>query len=159
MSGNGIVSALVFALASAAAATPGVVFRPGKWYRGLAKPSWCPPDWLFAPVWSVLYVTIAASGWLAWREAGTGGLAAFAVYGVHLVLNGLWSTVFFGLRRLGWALVEILCLWASIVATVVVFQPIDETAAYVLIPYLLWVTFAVALNFRVWQLNATLTPR
>lgn len=90
-----------------------------------------------------------------WREAGTGGLPALAVYGVHLVLNGLWSVVFFGLRRPGWALVEILCLWASIVATVVVFQPIDATTAYVLIPYLLWVTFAVALNFRVWQLNAT----
>lgn len=157
MSGGGIISAVVFTLASAAAATPGVVFRPGQWYRDLAKPPWCPPNWLFAPVWSVLYVTIAASGWLVWRESGDGGLPALAVYGVHLLLNGLWSAVFFGLRRPGWALVEILCLWASIVATVVIFQPIDETAAYVLIPYLLWVSFAVALNFRVWQLNATLT--
>ena len=155
MSEGGIVSALVFLLASAAAAMPGVVCRPGEWYRGLAKPPWCPPDWLFAPVWSVLYVTIAVSGWLVWREAGAGALPALAVYGVHLVLNGLWSTVFFGLRRPGWALIEIACLWISIVATMAVFRMFDETAAYVLVPYLLWVSFAVALNYRVWQLNAT----
>ena len=154
MSDADIFPALAFILASAAAAAPGVVFRPGKWYRGLAKPPWCPPDWLFAPVWSVLYLSIAVSGWLVWRAAGVDGVPALAIFGVQLVLNGLWSAVFFGLRRPGWALVEILCLWIGIVATVIVFHPIDRGAGYVLVPYLLWVSFAMGLNFRIWQLNA-----
>jgi len=153
MTGTEILSALVFFLASAAAAAPGIVFRPGDWYRSLAKPPWCPPDWLFAPVWSVLYLSIAASGWLVWREAGAGGAQALIVYGVHLVLNALWSTVFFGLRRPGTAFIEVVCLWLSIVATIVAFHAIDKAAAYLLVPYLLWVSFAVGLNFRIWQLN------
>lgn len=154
MSVAAILSALVFFLAAAAAAAPGIIFRPGVWYRNLVKPPWCPPDWLFGPVWSVLYLCIAVSGWLVWREAGVAGLRVLAIYGVHLVLNGLWSTVFFGMRRVGLAFIEILCLWLGIVATLFAFHPIDETAAYLLLPYLLWVSFAAGLNFRIWQLNS-----
>lgn len=149
-----ILSATIFVLAAAAAAAPGIFFRPGEWYRGLAKPSWCPPDWLFAPVWSVLYLSIACAGWLVWREAGGGGAQALAVYGVHLLLNALWSPIFFGLRRPGAAFAEIVCLWIGIVATIAAFHPIDATAAWLLVPYLLWVSFAVGLNFRIWRLNA-----
>lgn len=147
-------SALVFFLASAGAALPGIYFRPGDWYRKLKKPRWCPPDWLFAPVWSALYISIAVSGWLVWREAGVAALQALVIYGVHLVLNGLWSTIFFGMHRVGLACIEIHLLWLSIVATILAFHPINELAAYLLVPYLLWVTFAVGLNFRIWQLNA-----
>lgn len=149
-------SLLVFVLACAAAATPGIVFRPGDWYRRLEKPSWRPPDWLFGPVWFALYISIAVSGWLVWRVAGFDGASlALTVYALHLVLNALWSVVFFRLRRPDWALVEIGFLWLSILATVIVFHSVNETAAYLLLPYLCWVTFAVALNFRIWSLNST----
>ena len=154
MSGTDIVAAVVFFLASAAAALPGIYFRPGDWYRDLEKPSWCPPDWVFAPVWSALYISIAVSGWLVWREAGVDAWQAFVIYCVHLVLNGLWSTIFFGMHRVGLACLEMLLLWLSIVATILAFHPFNELAAYVLVPYLLWVTFAVGLNVRIWQLNA-----
>lgn len=144
-----------FVVACAAAAATGIVFRPGVWYRDLAKPSWCPPDWLFGPAWTVLYLSIAVSGWLVWRQAGfaEAGLA-FAIYAVQLGLNALWSAIFFGLRRPGLAFVEVVVFWVSIVATIAAFFAIDRVAALVLIPYALWVTFAAALNFRIWRLNA-----
>lgn len=154
MEDDAIMALLVFVLACAAAATPGLVFRPGDWYRRLAKPAWRPPDWLFGPVWLVLYISIAVAGWLVWRQAGADGVTlALSVYAVQLVLNGLWSAVFFGLRRPDLAFVEIVCLWLSILATIAVFRRVDPTAAYLLVPYALWVSFAVALNFRVWRLN------
>jgi len=149
-----IIALLVFVLACAAAALPGIAFRPGDWYRNLAKPSWCPPDWLFGPVWTVLYLFVAVSGWLVWRREGLDGAAvALAVYSVHLVLNGLWSMIFFGLRRPDLAFVEVFILWLSILATIGVFYPIDKTATLLLIPYGTWVGFAVMLNFRIWKLN------
>jgi tryptophan-rich sensory protein len=148
-----VLSAFVLACASAAA--PGIVLRPGDWYRGLAKPSWRPPDWLFGPVWLVLYISIAISGWLVWRQAGFEGAGlALAVYAVHLVFNAMWSVIFFGLRRPDLAFMEIVCLWVSIAATIAMFYSIDRLAAWLLIPYLLWVSFAVVLNFRIWRLNA-----
>lgn len=148
------ISALIFVLACAAAAAPGFIFRPGAWYRELAKPSWRPPDRVFGPIWFVLYVSIAASGWLIWREAGFAGAEqALVVYAVQLALNALWPAVFFGLRRPGLAFIEVVCLWLAILATIVAFRPIDALAAYLLIPYLLWVGFAVVLNFRIWRLN------
>ena len=145
---------VVFMLGCAAAAIPGLVFRPGAWYRELKKPSWCPPDWLYGPVWLALYVSIAVSGWLVWRLAGFDGAAlALSVYVLQLLLNGLWSVAFFGVRRPDLALLEIVFFWLSIIITIALFHQIDETAAYVLIPYMIWVTFAVALNFRIWRLN------
>ena len=155
MNWNAILSLVIFLLACAAAATPGLVFRPGEWYRRLAKPRWRPPDWLFGPVWLVLYLSIAVSGWLVWRQAGFAGAGALAlaVYASQLVLNGLWSTIFFGLHRPDLAFVEIVVLWLSILATIVLFHPIDETAAYLLVPYAAWVAFAAVLNYRVWRLN------
>ena len=154
MDSSAIISFAGFLLACAAAATPGIMLRPGAWYRSLAKPSWCPPAWLFGPVWLVIYVSIAVSGWLVWRKAGFDGAAvAISLYAVQLLLNGLWSAVFFGLRRPNLAFLEIVCLWLAILATIALFHPIDQAAAYLLIPYALWVTFAAALNFSVWRLN------
>jgi tryptophan-rich sensory protein len=154
MNVDAIPSLALFVLASAAAALPGVVFRPGAWYRALAKPSWCPPSWLFGPVWLALYLSIAIAGWLVWREPGWPAAApALAIYGGHLLLNGLWSAVFFGLRRPDWAFGEIVCLWLSVLATIVAFYPQNAAASYLLIPYACWVSFAVALNFSVWRLN------
>ena len=148
------MSLLGFILACAAAAAPGVIIRPGEWYRALAKPSWRPPNWLFGPVWLVLYISIAVSGWLVWRHAGpeVAGVA-LVIYGLQLVLNGLWSVIFFGLHRPGLAFAEILCLLLTILATIVAFHPLHPIAAYLLIPYALWVGFAALLNYSIWRLN------
>jgi len=136
------------------AAAPGALFRPGEWYERLRKPSWRPPNWLFAPVWTALYLMIATSGWLVWREAGFFGAAfPLGVFGLQLLLNAAWTPLFFGLHRLDLGFVDIVLLWLSIIATIALFQPISVTAAVLLLPYVAWVTFAAALNFAVWRLN------
>jgi translocator protein len=143
-----------FAAACAFAASMGAIFRPGDWYQRLAKPSWRPPDWLFAPAWTVLYVMIAVSGWLVWRTSGFAGAALpLAIYALQLALNAAWTPIFFGLHRPGLAFVEIVLLWLSIVATIWLFRPVNVVAAWLLLPYLAWVAYAGALNFAVWRLN------
>ena len=141
-----------FVLASALAAAPGIVFRPGAWYAGLAKPSWCPPSWLFGPVWTLLYVMIAVAGWLVWRADGFG--LPLALFAVQLVLNALWSCLFFGLRRPDLAFADIVALCLAIAATIAAFVPVSGLAAALLVPYGLWVGFALLLNLSVWRLNA-----
>jgi translocator protein len=144
-----------FLAASFVAASPGAIFSPGEWYERLIKPSWRPPNWLFGPVWTVLYVVIAISGWLVWRETGFDGTTIpLAVFAVQLLLNAAWTPIFFGIHQPGWAFLEIIILWWSICATIVLFYPIHGAAAWLLIPYLFWVTFAAALNFAVWRLNS-----
>ena len=143
-----------FVLANFIAAMPGGIFRPGEWYESLNKPSWRPPNWLFAPVWSVLYIMISVAGWLVWRDAVPGELMLpMVIYGVHLCLNFAWSAFFFGLKRPDWAFFEIIALWLSIVATMVAFYAVNPLSTYLLIPYLLWASFAGYLNFVMWQLN------
>ena len=148
---SGLVLAGFFA-ASLAAASSGVVFKPDAWYRALRKPGWTPKPWVFPAVWTPLYIAIAVSGWLAWREGGLVSLP-FAFYAVQLVLNAGWSAVFFGLRRPDLALGELVLLWCSIAATIVGFAPLSAAAAWLLAPYLLWVTIAGVLNATVWRLN------
>jgi tryptophan-rich sensory protein len=125
------------------------------WYRALAKPSFNPPDWIFAPVWSVLYAMIALAGWRVWRRTGFvgRGSAALAAWGVQLVLNLAWSCVFFGLRNPGAALMVILALLAAIVVTLMLMRRVDRPAALLFVPYLLWVGFATVLNASIWILN------
>lgn len=149
------VFAFVFFLAAAyAPALVGAEFVPGQWYASLAKPEWNPPDWVFAPVWTVLYLLIGISGWLVWRAAGfTAAKAAMALYFAQLALNGLWSWLFFGLQLPSVAFAEILLLWFTILATVLLFRPISRTAALLLLPYLAWVGFAAVLNGAIWRLN------
>lgn len=148
----GFVAACIFA------AMTGAFFRPGDWYERLKKPTWRPPNRVFAPVWTVLYVMIAVSGWLVWREVGFAGAALpLAVYAIQLVLNAAWTPLFFGLHRPDLGFVAIVLLWLSIVATIVLFTPIHAGAALLLLPYLGWVTFATALNFAVWRLNPSPT--
>ncbi len=132
-------------------ALSGAFFRPGEWYEALRKPAWRPPNWLFGPAWAVLYLMIAIAGWLVWRKTGLS--LPIVVYLVHLLLNAGWSGVFFGLRRMDLAFVNIVALWLSIAVMITLFRPIDGTAALLLVPYLAWVTFAGALNFTVWRLN------
>ncbi len=136
------------------AASSGSIFRPDDWYRSIAKPGWTPRDWVFPVVWTPLYLLIAVSGWLVWREAGfTGAAVPLTVWVVQLVLNGLWSAVFFGLRRLGLAVLESAALWLSIAATIALFWPISPVAGLLLLPYLLWVTIATVLTVSIWRLN------
>jgi len=132
----------------------GAAFRPGDWYESLRKPAWRPPNWVFAPIWTTLYLIIGISGWLVWEVAGfAGAKLAFAVYGVQLVFNAIWSPLFFGLRRPDLSLLDIGALWLSIAATMALFYPIHHGAALLLLPYLAWVSIASVLNFSIWRLN------
>lgn len=124
------------------------------WYAGLRKPSWTPPGWLFGPVWTVLYLSMAVAAWLVWRRAGFSGAAVpLAAFGLQLALNLVWSIIFFSQHNIGLALVDIVLLWVAIVATIFAFRPISILAGWLLVPYLIWVTFAAALNFTIWSLN------
>lgn len=126
----------------------------GPWYRALRKPSWQPPEWLFGPVWTAIFLMLGASAVLAWTGAAPGqGAAVVAVYAVNAVLNVAWSGLFFRLRRPDWALMEIALLWLSILAIVAVVAPIDMTAAWLVLPYLAWVGFAAVLNATIVRLN------
>jgi tryptophan-rich sensory protein len=145
---------LLFLLASVATASFGALFSPGDWYQSLLKPAWTPPPWLFGPVWSLLYAMIAVSGWLVWRSEGwSGARLALTVFSAQLVLNALWSWLFFGLQRPDLALIDIVLLEATILWMVVLFWPISWLAGALLLPYLVWVAFATALNGAIWQLN------
>jgi tryptophan-rich sensory protein len=141
-------------VASFAAGWIGSRWMPGEWYAALAKPAWNPPNWIFGPVWTVLYVLMAVSAWLVWRPAGFGGAgAALGLFVFQLALNGLWSYLFFGLHRLDLALFEVVALWATILATAILFWGVNRLAGALLVPYLAWVAFASFLNFTLWSLN------
>ena len=127
-----------------------------EWYPSLEKPSFTPPGWVFGPVWTSLYALMGASFYVAERQQEEGsneGKASRVLFGIQLVLNALWSYVFFGRRSPSWALVEIVFLWAAIVATTVTFWRISRTAALLMLPYLLWTSFATLLNYKIWSLN------
>lgn len=125
------------------------------WYAALRKPSWNPPNWVFAPVWTALYLTMAVAAWMVWRRAGVGtARTALILFAVQLILNVAWSALFFALRSPALGVAGIVALWAALVATIVSFGRISAGAAWLMIPYLVWVTFAGALNVAVWRLNA-----
>jgi benzodiazapine receptor len=153
MSASSVIALVVFLGVNMAAAMSGALFRPGAWHRWLKKPSWNPPNWLFAPAWTVLYLMIAVAGWRVFEARGWDAWPALAVYAVSLCLNAAWSGLFFGLKRPDVAFFELLALWASIALMIFMFAPIDALAAGLLVPYLCWVTFAGALNFAIWRLN------
>jgi len=148
----------VFILVSFAAASVGsLVTTPSipTWYASLAKPTWTPPDWIFGPVWTLLYLMMAVAAWLVWRPTGlVGAKLPLGLFAIQLVLNSLWSILFFGLQSSLGAFVEIILLWASILATMIVFWRRSRVAGALLAPYLAWVGFAAALNFAIWRLNA-----
>lgn len=125
------------------------------WYRTLAKPPWNPPDAVFGPVWTVLYLTMGIALALVLRaNAGEGGRRAVRAFGIQLTLNLAWTLAFFGLREIGLAAVIIIALWVAIVATMDAFSRINLAAGLLILPYLGWVTFASVLNVVVWSLNA-----
>lgn len=140
-----------FLLACFAAASTGAIFGPGDWYERLRKPSWRPPNWLFPPAWAVLYVLMAVAAWLVWRVDGFG--LPIALWVVQLLFNASWSWLFFGLRRPDLAFYGLSALWLAIVATIIAFAGVRSDAALLMLPYIAWVSFAGALNLKMWQLN------
>lgn len=145
-------------LTFAAAAAGGLASaQAGTFYQGLMRPAWAPPAWLFGPVWSVLYLLMGVAAWTVWRAARWPEVRApLAAFVAQLVLNALWTWLFFGWRQGGWALVEIAALWVAIVVTIRLFVRVRRFAAFLLLPYLAWVSFAAVLNLRLWQLNPAL---
>jgi benzodiazapine receptor len=125
------------------------------WYAFINKPSFAPPNWVFAPVWTALYVMMGIALFLVWRQGldQAGVKVALVVFVIQLVLNGLWTPVFFGLRSPLAGLVIIVLMWIAILVTIVKFYPISRTAAFLLIPYLAWVSFATLLNASFYTLN------
>jgi len=142
----------IFVALVALTALFGAQFEPGPWYESLRKPPLNPPNWVFGPVWSVLYLAIAVAGWLVWRDrpASAGPLV---LWGSQLVLNAAWSLLFFGLHLPGLALVEIMLLLALLIATTVAFFRVRKVAALLFCPYVAWVCFAAYLNAGLWYLN------
>ena len=125
------------------------------WYGGLVKPSFNPPAWLFGPVWTALYFIMAVAAWTVWKRGSDAGRVkpALLLFFTQLVFNVLWSALFFGMRRPGLALAEIVLLWLLILATVLAFYGISRPAVWLLLPYLGWVFFAAVLNGTIWWLN------
>jgi tryptophan-rich sensory protein len=143
-----------FTLTFGAASVAGI-FRVDEWYAALTKPRWNPPNWLFGPVWGILYILMAIAAWLVWREHGFAGAAlSLGVFLLQLVLNAAWSWLFFGRHQTGLAFFEILTLWGAIYWTITEFWKLNTVSAILLLPYLLWVSFAAILNLAIWRLNS-----
>jgi benzodiazapine receptor len=143
----------------AAAATIGAIASASasEFYAGLDKPAWAPPAGVFGPVWTVLYASMAVSAWLVWRERSWArARGALGLFVLQLAVNASWSWLFFAWRRGGLAFADIVVLVVLIVATMIAFARVRQLAAWVLLPYLLWVCFAAALNWTVWQRNPQL---
>lgn len=127
----------------------------GTWYTTLHKPAWNPPNWIFFPVWTTLYVMMGVALFLVWRKGdeGRGKSVALTFFGIQLFLNFMWSLIFFRFHAIGWAFAEIVLLWMAIMVTMVRFFPLSRAATWLLIPYLCWVTFAAFLNYTIMTLN------
>lgn len=125
------------------------------WYQTINKPSWNPPNWIFGPVWTTLYVMMGISLFLVWKTETSVELKKIAVilFAAQLLLNFAWSFIFFYLQQPGWALVEIIAMWVFILLTIFAFAQVNKTAAWLLVPYISWVSFAAILNYTIWKLN------
>ena len=155
--GNAIKLILAVAVPLAVGGLSGFATARGvdTWYPTLAKPSFNPPAWVFGPTWTLLYILMGVALFLVWRQGleAEGVKLALTVFAVQLVLNALWSIIFFGMQSPGWAFVEIILLWLAIVATLWAFWRVIPAAGWLLVPYLVWVSFAAVLNGSLWILN------
>lgn len=128
-------------------------FVPGEWYAGLTKPAWNPPNWLFGPVWSALYVMMAIAAWQVWNADHPRRILAIAAFVVQLALNGAWSWLFFGLHRPGVAMADLALLIVLVAVTMGLFFSVRRSAGLLLLPYIAWLGFAWFLNVTLWRLN------
>lgn len=150
----GLVVFLVVCLAVSGIGGAITATSVGTWYQALQKPPFNPPDWIFAPVWTVLFILMGIAAWRVWRRAGfAAGRNALTVFAVQLGLNLAWSFLFFGLQRVGLALFEIIILLLAIVVNTILFWQIDRFAGALFVPYVLWSTYAMILNISLWLLN------
>jgi len=145
--------------ATAVGALGALTTELGSWYYGLHKPSWQPPDWLFGPAWTLIFALAALAGVIYWRQEPKREqrLQILAAFALNAFLNTIWSLLFFRLQRPDLALDEVGFLWLSILLLIVLLKRRSSTAAWLLVPYLLWVTFASVLNWKIVQLNAPFT--
>jgi benzodiazapine receptor len=158
LSGRDIIKLLVSLFVPLAAGGIGSIFTMpniATWYKGLTKPALTPPDWVFGPVWTTLFILMGIALFLVWRRDGaiSGVRMAIVVFGVQLALNIIWSVIFFGGRAPLFGLLVILLLWLAIAATIWQFSKVSKTASLLLVPYICWVSFATYLNAGVWRLN------
>ena len=140
---------------SLAAGWIGSRFQPGEWYKHLVQPALTPPGWVFGLVWTILYILMGVAAWLVWQRYGlAGAIWPLGLFILQLILNALWSYLFFGLNNPGLAFLDIVALWLTILATLIAFWQYYPPAGQLLLPYLLWVTFATYLNLQFWRLNS-----
>uniref|UniRef100_A0A803JMH3 Translocator protein n=2 Tax=Xenopus tropicalis TaxID=8364 RepID=A0A803JMH3_XENTR len=126
------------------------------WYTTLVKPSWRPPNWMFGPVWTTLYTSMGYGSYLIYKELGglnENAVVPLGLYASQLALNWAWTPIFFGAHKIGWGLVDLLLLCGAAAATTISWYPISRPAAYLMLPYLAWLTLASALNYRIWRDN------
>ena len=149
-----VIAAIVWAIILGGAG--GLLTTIGPWYRNLKKPPWQPPDWLFGPAWTLILGLAAWAAVLAWDGAvdDAGRTAIIVLYGVNFVFHFLWSPLFFNFRRPDWALVEVVFLWGSVLALCVGLRQFSVLASWLIVPYLVWVSFAAILNLFIVRLNA-----
>ena len=156
---NNKIKLTISLIAPQAAGLIGSIFTASSvtgWYSTVTRPELAPPNWIFGPVWTTLFVLMGIALFLVWKKEDSQKKKvklALRLFVAQLVLNTLWSVIFFGLQSPGWAFVEIIFLWISITLTITVFTPISRLAAWLLVPYLAWVSFAAYLNYSIWLLN------
>ncbi len=149
-----IAGAVGWLIVTFGAAAIGARFLPDAWYRALKKPSWNPPDQVFGPVWTLLYLLMAAAAWLIWRKFGIAeAVVPLGFFILQLALNAGWSWLFFGRHEPRAAFIDLCLLWVTILITLILFLGRVALAGVLLLPYLAWVSFAGALNWTVWKLN------
>jgi tryptophan-rich sensory protein len=151
---DGLGLAIFVASTFAVASIGGMLTYPAipEWYAHLNKPAWNPPNWIFGPVWTVLYLLMAIAGWLIWRIQPRGW--HWPLFQLQLLLNAAWSGLFFTLQRPDLAFAEIVLLWLTVLATMITFGRTHRVAGALFLPYWIWVTFAALLNFSLWRLNS-----
>ncbi len=149
-----VFGAVVWLVLTFGAAAIGSRFLPDEWYRKLNKPSWNPPNWIFGPVWTLLYLLMAIAAWLVWRQLGfSNDILPESFFVVQLVLNILWSWLFFGRHQIEAALADLVLRWVAILITLILFWERQALAGVLLLPYLAWVSFAGILNWTIWKMN------
>lgn len=150
-----LVISILLPVATGAVSGLFTVTGTGSWYQAISKPSWNPPGWIFGPVWTTLYVMMGIALYLVWKAETPAGAKkkAMILFAIQLFLNFLWSFIFFNQQEIGWALAEIILLWIFILFTIFAFGRINKTAAWLLVPYISWVSFAGILTYSIWKLN------
>jgi tryptophan-rich sensory protein len=152
---SSVVSLFAWLVLCLSASATAVFVSTGGWFAELRKPLWNPPSWVFGPVWTLLYIMMAVAAWLVWRKGGwKSQRLALGAFLLQWLLNALWTPFFFGMHQLGLAFGEIILLWVVLAGTTITFWQVKKSAGWLLLPYLAWVSFAMALNFSIWRLNS-----